>query len=122
MLVDEKEIARLAAKYGEPIRWEHKLDVSADMLVQRRRSLKDRRGEIVLVIPRPGKRVLLHTKEFYPANRYRLPTGGIDIGEPIEKAVRRELREETGFKIAPVRFLGVVEYQFRNKGKRDRVP
>lgn len=120
MLVDEKEIAKLASKYGEPIRWQHKLVVSTNMLVQRRRSLKDRRGEIVLVIPRPGKRVLLHTKEFYPTNGYRLPTGGIDIGEPIEKALRRELREETGFKIAPVRFLGVIEYEFRNK--RDKAP
>ncbi len=117
MLIDEREVARLAAKYGQPLRWKCLLDVSARMLGERRRSLAKRRGEIVLVIPRPHKRVLLHTKRFYPEHGYRLPSGGIDIGEPVFKALVRELREETGFKVAPERFLGVVEYKFRNRGK-----
>ncbi len=117
MLVDEKEVARLATKYGEPLRWKCLMDVSSKTLGERRRSLTKRRGEIVLVIPRPRKRVLLHIKNFYPPNGYRLPSGGINIGEAVDRALKRELREETGFRIAPERFLGVVEYKFRNKGK-----
>ncbi|MBC7225240.1 MAG: NUDIX hydrolase, partial [Anaerolineae bacterium] len=74
---------------------------------------KNRRGEVVLVLqPKPGQ-VLVHTKTFYPAGVYRLPTGGILPGEPVLEALHREAVEETGLAVQPERFLGLVEYRFR---------
>jgi len=77
------------------------------------RSRKDRRGEVVLVIqPAPGQ-VLVHTKTFYPAGIYRLPTGGIAPAEPVLEALHREAAEETGWEVEVERLVSLVEYQFR---------
>ncbi len=114
--VDEAEVAELAARYGEPLRWARVLTVPAKMFADREKSIRKRRGEAVLAIPRPGHRVLLHTKQFYPAGSYRLLSGGIEIGERVEDGTRREIQEETGFSVQPSRFLGVVEYEFSSAG------
>jgi 8-oxo-dGTP pyrophosphatase MutT (NUDIX family) len=114
-LVDEAEITALAVRYGNPVRWSRALEISPKMLGEREKALKKRRGETVLAIPRPNRRVLLHTKTFYPSGTYRLLSGGIEIAESVEEAACREIREETGFSVRPSRFLGVVEYEFRNQ-------
>lgn len=76
---------------------------------------KNRRGEVVLVFqPEPGQ-VLVHTKTFYPPGVYRLPTGGILLGEAVLDALRREAAEETGLSVEPQRFLGLVEYHFHRE-------
>jgi 8-oxo-dGTP pyrophosphatase MutT (NUDIX family) len=71
-----------------------------------------RRGEVVLAVPRPGGRFLLHTKSTYPDNVYRLPGGGINPSEAVEHAARREMGEELGFDLELTRFIGVVENEF----------
>lgn len=71
-----------------------------------------RAAEIVMVLPRPGG-LLLHTKRFYPEGVYRLPTGGVHEGESIVEAARREVREETGLPLEPVRFLFHLRYPGR---------
>lgn len=108
-MVNENEITELAARYGQPLRWSRTLDVSKN---QTRVPFRDRSAEIVLVIPRPNHRVLLHIKDFYPPTAYRLPTGGIEDGERIVDAARREIGEETGLKIDLSKFIGIVEYEF----------
>ena len=92
-----QQIRTLAEGYGRP----------AEQLVEIRRPshssgpagfpLSSRRtAEVVLIVPRPDDCVLVHTKEFYPSGIWRLPTGGIQRSETIERALRREAVEETG--------------------------
>jgi len=45
---------------------------------------------------------------------HKLPGGGIEEGESIEAALRRELQEEIGCSVGNVREFGVVE-EYRNK-------
>lgn len=66
--------------------------------------------EVVLVVPRPGEKALLHTKSFYPAETYRLPTGRMHPGEEPDAAFAREYREELGGVGEIDRRFGVVVY------------
>lgn len=63
------------------------------------------RPGIYAVLPR-GTQVLL-TREHGDAPEIQLPGGGIDPGEPPIAALHREVMEETGWKIATPRRLGV---------------
>ena len=70
------------------------------------RRYHDRPGAYAII--RDGSRVLLAR-----TNSLLLPGGGIDPGESVIQALHREVFEETGWRIAPVRRLGVfVEYRW----------
>ena len=63
-----------------------------------------------MVIKRPNGKLLLTTKDFYPAGAFRLPTGGISHGESILEALLREAHEETGLTVDVRTFLAWIEY------------
>jgi len=77
--------------------------------------LKSARGErgtmseVVMVLPRPGGRVLTLTKSFYPQGTYNLPSGGIEPGETPETAFTREVAEETGLDVVLRSEIGRIE-------------
>ncbi|MHC0052056.1 NUDIX hydrolase [Actibacterium sp. D379-3] len=56
------------------------------------------------VLPRGGSLLLTH--QAAPVPEFQLPGGGIDPGESPLAALHREVFEETGWHIAPVRRLG----------------
>lgn len=69
-----------------------------------------RANEVCMIFRRPWGDVLTFRKTFYPPGVYRLPTGGINVGEDIVDALRREVREETGLSADPHRLLATVGY------------
>jgi len=71
-----------------------------------------RSAEVVLALCRQGGRVVLHTKAFYPTGAYRLLSGGVQPGEDLQEAVRREAQEETGLDVTIERFLGIIHHRF----------
>jgi 8-oxo-dGTP diphosphatase len=78
----------------------------------------DTRSGVVMVLPRPGGRILLLTKSFYPAGIYNLPTGGIHPGETPEDAFSREVIEESGLPSAPQSAIGRMDQRcvFEDQG------
>lgn len=111
MAESEAEIAQLAQTYGIPERWKRVYAFTNAKSFWVKKMLK-RRGEVVLVVPGSVNRIWLHTKQFYPHDIYRLPSGGIHQGEAVELAVYRESFEELGEKPEIVRFIGLVENEF----------
>lgn len=59
---------------------------------------------------------ILLVKHSY-GNKYYLPGGGVKKFESFENAAKREVLEETGYKITKVKLFGV--FQNTNEGKQD---
>lgn len=101
-----EQVARLAARYGEPRRVTAEVRGRFDPISNPRRA-----GEVCMVVRRPNGRLLISIKTFYPRSGWRLPTGGIERGEDIEAALLRETHEETGLETRIERFLAAVDYE-----------
>lgn len=63
-----------------------------------------RRPGVYAILAREGKLLLTHQAQ--PVPEFQLPGGGIDAGEAPVAALHREVYEETGWRIAPIRRLG----------------
>jgi len=62
-----------------------------------------RHGAYAIILS--GDAVLL-THQAWPDDEWQLPGGGIDPGETAPQALRREVLEETGWRVRPLRRLG----------------
>ena len=72
----------------------------------------------IVVHPDSGKVLLV--RHSYGRDAWYLPGGGVKRRETIERAVTREVREETGLEVAgPVRLLGT--YSNLREGKSDHI-
>jgi 8-oxo-dGTP pyrophosphatase MutT (NUDIX family) len=76
------------------------------------RDLRRRVGPALLMVPSvtaiirdPAGRILLHRRS--DDGRWDLPGGAIDPGEAPAEALVREVWEETGLRVVPVRIIGV---------------
>jgi 8-oxo-dGTP diphosphatase len=64
-------------------------------------------------------RVLIVRRARPPANGlYTLPGGGVELGETLEQAVIREIREETALDIEPVALVGYCQAIARDDAGR----
>ena len=91
--IDERELERLAVAYGQPEVRVVEIEGDEYLFSTRSYRSRNRRGEVVLAIERPGRCVLLHRKGWYEPGVYRLLSGGIDWDEAVETTLARELRK-----------------------------
>jgi len=63
-----------------------------------------------LIFDPEGKVLLIKSHKW--GDRYVIPGGHIELGEKIEDALRREIREETGLEIYDVEFFLLQEFIF----------
>jgi len=121
LAIDPEEIGVLQACWPAAVREDATLDVAHPFLTGEHQLLtaNGRRAEICYIMHQgdPAAGVLLHIKTFYPAGAYRLPTGGIHVGEAVLDTLRREIFEETGLHVGDgegevhvERLLGVLTY------------
>jgi 8-oxo-dGTP pyrophosphatase MutT (NUDIX family) len=124
--LDPLELVELAQQLGMPPLRQVALTVDDPFLTGENQLLtkNGRRAEICYVMHRgdPAAGVLLHIKTFYPAGAYRLPTGGIQVGERVLHALAREVWEETGLQLGLEpgqvqlnRLLGILVYDLLHR-------
>ena len=66
----------------------------------------------VIILIRDGDRVLLTRKSFWAKGRYGLVAGFVDIGESLEAAARREIREEVGVEVCDLHYVASQYWPF----------
>lgn len=131
--VDESEWAQLRRLWPSALRRHVRLEVDDPFLTGNHQMLVSdgRRAEICYIAyrQRPETGLLLQIKTFYPRGAYRLPTGGVQVGEDVQNALTREVYEETGLHVgtgpdqAQVRGLaGVLSYELAHAGLHRSCP
>ena len=71
-----------------------------------------RTDPVVIMLVTRGNQVLLGRSAAWPEGMYSLLAGFVEPGETIEAAVRREVAEETGIKVAAVQYLASQPWPF----------
>jgi len=59
-----------------------------------------------------GEHVLLARQPLWPAERYSVLAGFVEVGESLEACVRREIAEEVGVRVRRIRYLGSQPWPF----------
>jgi len=78
------------------------------------------RVKVVCVLHSGGRTLWVEVDDSVPGQRWLLPPGGgLEFGETLEAAVRREIGEELGIEIATPRLLGHSENIFEFKGQME---
>ena len=73
-----------------------------------------RTDPVVIMLITHGNDVLLGRSPGWPEGMYSLLAGFVEPGEPVEAAVRREVREEAGIAVGAVRYLASQPWPFPN--------
>jgi 8-oxo-dGTP diphosphatase len=74
--------------------------------------MQEKIGVVIIVLDETKQHILLgKRKNAYMAGSYGVPGGRIELKEPIEETVKRELKEESNLVAEKVKYLGVVREQ-----------
>lgn len=65
-----------------------------------------------IVLVRRDDELLLVRNAQWPAGRYSLAAGFLNVGESLEDCAAREVREETGIEISNIRYVGSQSWPF----------
>jgi len=71
-----------------------------------------RTDPVVIMLVTRGNSVLIGRSPGWPDGMYSLLAGFVEPGETLEAAVRREVFEETGVRVGPVRYLASQPWPF----------
>ena len=63
-----------------------------------------------LIFNKEGKLFLMQSPKWH--NKWVIPGGKIELGETMEHALKREIKEETNLELADIQFLTVLENIF----------
>lgn len=66
----------------------------------------------VIILVTNGDKVLLQRNTHYKSVKWSLVAGFVDVGESLEDAVRREIREEASIEVKKLRYYGSQPWPF----------
>ena len=67
---------------------------------------------VIVLVKDTDDRILLGHQKVWPEHRYSCFAGFVDPGEPFERAVLREVEEESGVEVADITYLGSQPWPF----------
>lgn len=113
--VTAEMIAQAEARYGKPATYSLSYPATPrEMDIVRSSQKSGRKHDITLAIfGEPG--VIVIAKPWYTRGLYRLPSGGLLPGEPLEVGAAREAKEETGVEMKLLRYHLRVDVEFRGE-------
>lgn len=71
-----------------------------------------RTDPVVIMLAEHEGRILLGRQHRFPPNQYSALAGFVEVGESIEEAVTRELKEEAGITVTDVRYVASQPWPF----------
>lgn len=71
-----------------------------------------RTDPVVIMLAEHDGRVLVGRQPTFPPGRYSALAGFIEVGESVEEAVAREVREETGVRVTNIRYVTSQPWPF----------
>jgi len=104
--IDPEDEADIISRYGEPEKTHFATDFrqfECDLVKQS--TSKGRFHDITCFIRSGVNYVGIQKHAYADTGIYRAPSGGANMGEPLEEAAKREMYEETGFKIRLLRYV-----------------
>ncbi|OFV68261.1 MAG: NUDIX hydrolase [Candidatus Syntrophoarchaeum caldarius] len=112
MYITEKVLKEVEEKYGKPRIIELAFEMKEDEFRIMRESMRNNRAHDITFIIEKGDLIAVIRKSSHPPGVYRIPSGGVELGEDLETGLQREAFEETGLKIEILNYLLRVEACF----------
>lgn len=112
MYVTDAIVRTWEAVYGQPEVLSTRREISPPELAMVRGSRKFERSHDITFCISDGARLAVIAKSTFPPGAYRIPSGGLSPGEPLEIGVMREAREETGLTVRCEHYLLRVHAEF----------
>jgi ADP-ribose pyrophosphatase YjhB (NUDIX family) len=113
--VDERVLAPIRARYGEPVPMPWEGEVTEEEL-RLAGGIPGRRHDVTVFVFN-GDRLALIRKPQYSAGLWRPPGGGINVGEDFVAGTEREVLEELGVAIELERYLVETDARFHHAGE-----
>jgi 8-oxo-dGTP pyrophosphatase MutT (NUDIX family) len=113
MVLTQAKVREAEARFGMPREIELAALLDNREMDTVARSLRRLRTHDVTFFIVDQGRVAVIRKPTFPADVFRVPSGGVDEGESLEDGVLREAYEETGLRVALDRYLLRVHATFR---------
>jgi ADP-ribose pyrophosphatase YjhB (NUDIX family) len=112
MYITSAMLQEFEQRYGSPVEFSAQFMMQPGEFEFLRKSRKNERSHDVTFFIRKENLWIVNSKHWYPPGLYRIPSGGIKLGESIEDGIRREVYEETGCEIDLLRYFMRIEVRF----------
>lgn len=107
----------LVERFGPPAEWDGSRAITPrDVGTIQRSTARGRRHDVTFAILAADGLVVAIRKPQFPPGAWRIPSGGIEPGEPLEQGTAREALEETGLEIELTGYPLVARSEFTHAG------
>ncbi|VUT28170.1 MAG: ADP-ribose pyrophosphatase [Candidatus Syntrophoarchaeum sp. GoM_oil] len=120
MYITDEMLKGVEKKYGSPKVIELAYEVDEDEFKIMKYSMRNNRAHDVTFIIEKDEEIAVIRKSSHPPGVYRIPSGGVELGEEFDAGLKREACEETGLRVEILRYLLRIEACFTSNSQHQR--